>query len=146
MLLGQRCQGRSLPLTYVYPFASVARRRALPARSVETTGQSRYKSRCGRCAVVHSAMVFARRLHKLRAGLVRPDRVRIGVDWPVEVDEFVFRFNRRFHPMTVLSVWVRPIHLEWRLMPRCGPSPARQCFEFRRKGSIQDRRAKKAGH
>jgi hypothetical protein len=26
-------------------------------------------------------------LHKLRAGMVRPDRDRIGADWPVEVDE-----------------------------------------------------------
>ena len=26
-------------------------------------------------------------LHKLRAAMVRPDRDRIGVDWPVEVDE-----------------------------------------------------------
>jgi len=26
-------------------------------------------------------------LHKLRAGMVRPDRDQIGGDWPVEVDE-----------------------------------------------------------
>ena len=26
-------------------------------------------------------------LHKLRAGMVRPDRDRIGAQWPVELDE-----------------------------------------------------------
>src|SRR3989441_828725 len=42
-------------------------------------------------------------LHKLRAGMVRPDRDIAQHHLQAYLNEYVFRFNRRFYPMTAFN-------------------------------------------
>lgn len=84
-------------------------------------------------------------LHKLRAGMVRPNRDRIGADWPVEVDETLVGGRTKgqgrgvHHKSTVagaIEVRLRPLGVQ-------GKKPHRAVYAGRlRLGLVPNRGAK----
>jgi hypothetical protein len=66
-------------------------------------------------------------LHKLRAGLVRPDRDMIGQEWPVELDEtYIYPFNAFNSVLGIATHVAGPTYEELYSGTWVHPNPARR--------------------
>ena len=85
-------------------------------------------------------------LHKLRAGMVRPNRDSIGADWPVEVDETLVggRTKGEGRGVNHKAVVVGAIEVRSRALQANGKKPRRAVYARRLRLCLVPNRSAKA--